>query len=68
MLINLVLTVCLADAPAQCREETLTFESQGDVAKCMFLAPMEIAKWSGDHPSVNVIRWKCEVPGVEKTL
>lgn len=68
MLINLILTVCLAGAPQQCREETLTFESQGDLRKCMFLAPIEIARWSGDHPLLNVTRWKCEIPGIEKSL
>jgi len=68
MLINLVLTVCLASAPEQCHEETLIFESQGDLMKCMFLAPAEIARWSGDHPAVNVVWWKCKLPGSEQSL
>ncbi len=68
MLINLILTVCLSNSPGQCREETLTFESQGNLAKCMFLAPIEIAKWSDSHPTLNVTRWKCKFPGTDDEI
>jgi hypothetical protein len=67
-LIDLVLTVCLLSNPEQCRVEHLHFESRGSLAQCMFLAPPEIAKWSAEHPSLKVIRWKCEYPGREQEI
>jgi hypothetical protein len=68
MLVNLILTVCLASNAGQCRDETLTFESRGELSKCLFLAPMEIAKWSDEHPQYNVVRWKCAYPNGEESL
>jgi hypothetical protein len=62
-LVDLILTVCLISAPADCRAEKLTFESRGDLMQCMFLAPIEIAKWSEQHPALHVVRWKCASPG-----
>lgn len=64
----LILTVCLAVDPSNCRSEQLTFESRGDLMACMFLAPPEIAIWSEQHPALNVVRWKCAAPGHEMTL
>lgn len=66
-MINLILTVCLAANPSSCRIEQLTFESDGDLRRCMFLAPPEIAKWTEQHPLLNVVKWKCAAPG-EKDL
>ena len=66
--IDLVLTVCLLSNPTSCREERLHFENRGSLHNCMFLAPTEIAKWSGDHPKVKVVRWKCDYPTKDLTL
>jgi hypothetical protein len=67
-LVNLIMTVCLANEPSSCHTEQLTFESGGDLKQCMFLAPPEIAKWTEQHPALNVVRWKCAIPGNEITL
>ena len=61
-LVDLVLTVCLIATPTDCREEHLYFESCGGLLQCTFLAPPEIAKWSGNHPKLKVVRWKCRFP------
>ncbi|MGO4439225.1 hypothetical protein AB4048_15980 [Rhizobium sp. RAF56] len=61
-LIELVLTICLANAPSSCREEYLQFEDTGNLIACMFQAPPEIAKWSEQHPNLRVVRWRCEYP------
>jgi hypothetical protein len=45
-LVDLILTVCLAANPGQCRIEHLHFESHGSLMQCMLRAPTEIAKWS----------------------
>jgi hypothetical protein len=64
--VDLVLTVCLAANAADCREEHLYFESRGDLRQCMFLAQPEIAKWSGQHPHLKVVRWECKYPDKAK--
>lgn len=67
-LIDLVLTVCLAANPAECRIEHIYFESRGSLVQCMFLAPPEIAKWSLEHPALKVVRWKCAFPDKGRSL
>ena len=61
-LVDLVLTVCLVANPNNCRQEHLYFESRGSLIQCIILAPSEIAKWSGYHPALKVVRWKCVFP------
>ncbi|MGE0283139.1 MAG: hypothetical protein AB7P20_21320 [Rhizobiaceae bacterium] len=61
-LVDLILTVCLASTGSNCREEHLYFESRGSLVQCMILAPVEIVKWSKEHPKMKVVRWKCAFP------
>ncbi|TIQ37945.1 MAG: hypothetical protein E5X48_02730 [Mesorhizobium sp.] len=58
-MVDLILTVCLSANPGNCRDEHLYFESRGSLFQCMILAPSEIAKWSQDHPTFKIRRWKC---------
>lgn len=67
-LVDLILTVCLTANPGQCRVEHLHFESHGSLMQCMFLAPTEIAKWSQEHPTLKVKRWKCAFPTHERDI
>jgi hypothetical protein len=67
-MVDLVLTVCLVTNPGHCRVEHLYFENRGSLLQCMFLAPSEIAKWSGEHPALKVVRWKCAFPDTGLTL
>ncbi|MER9134444.1 hypothetical protein [Mesorhizobium sp. M0768] len=67
-MVDLILTVCLSANPGNCRDEHLYFESRGSLFQCMFLAPAEIAKWSQEHPSLRVVRWKCAVPSKERAI
>jgi hypothetical protein len=62
-LIKLILTVCLVADPASCRTEQLLYESDGNLMRCMFLAPPEIAKWTVQHPLLSVVSWKCAPAG-----
>ena len=66
--VDLVLTICLISNPTNCREERLHFENRGSLNNCMFLAPTEIAKWSGEHPKLKVVRWKCDYPSKDLEL
>lgn len=68
LMIDLVLTVCLASNPNECRDEHLYFESRGSLIQCMVLAPAEIAKWSMNHPKHRVTRWKCAFPDKGRTI
>jgi hypothetical protein len=68
VLVDLILTVCLVSNADQCHDETLTFESRGDLTRCMFLAPIEIAKWTGEHPQFNVVRFRCAYPDEGESL
>jgi hypothetical protein len=61
-MVDLILRVCLAAQPSNCRDEHLLFESRGSLFQCMILAPTEIAKWSAQHPALKIIRWKCAAP------
>lgn len=61
-MIDLILTVCLAANPSSCRDEHLYFQSDGSLMSCIWQAPMQIAKWSDEHPAVKVVRWKCSFP------
>ncbi|MER8387759.1 hypothetical protein NKJ46_14585 [Mesorhizobium sp. M0166] len=67
-MVDLILTVCLSTNPGNCRDEHLYFGSRGSLFQCMFLAPAEIAKWSQEHPSLKVVRWKCAVPSKERAI
>jgi len=67
-LVDLILTVCLVNSPGTCRDEHLHFESRGSLMHCMSLAPAEIAKWSTEHPTLKVTRWKCTYPRKEQDI
>jgi hypothetical protein len=67
-MIDLILTVCLSMNPSNCREEHLYFESRGSLLQCMFLAPSEIAKWTQQHPTRKVMRWRCAFPSTERSI
>ena len=64
--IQLVMTVCLVAAPAECEEQRTQFTSQSSVYQCMFEAPLFIAQWTGEHPRWTVIKWRCAPPGSDE--
>lgn len=53
-MLTLVLTVCLASSPSQCREERTPIEA---------VLPIEcaqaMAEWAVQHPWLTVQRWTC---------
>jgi hypothetical protein len=67
-MVDLILTVCLSANPGNCRDEHLYFESRGSLVQCMVLAPSEIAKWSQEHPTLKVRRWKCAFPKKDREI
>jgi hypothetical protein len=67
-MVDLVLTVCLLANPSDCRTQHLFFESRGSLFQCMMLAPTTIARWSGEHPAVKIVRWKCAFPDKRREI
>jgi hypothetical protein len=66
MLIELILTVCLAATGSECRNEHLVLESDGSLYHCMMESPVHIATWMQAHPKWRVMRWKCAPPGTRE--
>ncbi|RWF59277.1 MAG: hypothetical protein EOS50_01050 [Mesorhizobium sp.] len=67
-MVDLILTVCLITNPGNCRDEHLYFESRGSLFQCMMLAPSESAKWSQEHPTLKIKRWKCAFPNKDRAI
>lgn len=57
-MIQLVLTVCLAVAPASCKEERPAFE--GSLLDCTVQGQIVAAQWLAAHPAYTLSRWRCE--------
>ncbi len=64
--VELILTVCTLAQPVACDEQKLIFSSDTrSLAGCMMQAQPLIAQWAGDHPALQVARWRCAAPGSE---
>ncbi len=62
--IELILTVCTLSQPVACGDRKLVFDSDGGSPNgCMMRALPTIARWAGEHPGVEVTRWRCSPPG-----
>ena len=59
-LIELVMVVCLAAFPAECREERPATEI-ASVMACATQGQMVAAQWLSEHPAFTLSRWRCEV-------
>ena len=59
-LIALVMVVCLAASPTECREERPHTEI-ASVMACAAQGQMVAARWLSQHPAFTLSRWRCEV-------
>ncbi len=62
-LVELIVLACTIAAPSTCREEHMVFEMQGSLRGCMMQAQPYLAQWVGEHPSLHIMRWRCDWPG-----
>jgi len=64
-MIDLVLIVCLANAPQQCKDVYLSqAEEFFSPLQCMMQGQPHIARWIGDNPPIwTVKRWYCSPAG-----
>ncbi len=63
--IDLIVVVCSVTNPNICREEHLMFQTLGSLNACAMQAQPYLAQWIGEHPSLHVVRWRCEWPDAE---
>ncbi|RAI56120.1 hypothetical protein DOO78_22455 [Roseicella frigidaeris] len=54
------MVVCLAAAPAQCREERPILAALSMMA-CATQGQMVAARWLSEHPAFTLSRWRCEL-------
>lgn len=65
----LVVSVCMIDQPARCKDVTMNFEgSVPSQSRCMMGGQMEMAKWAGEHPNWVIRKWRCEPAGEHADL
>lgn len=64
-MIELVLSICLVENPALCREENLQYVAESlTPLQCVMGAQPEIAKWAERHPRWQVKRWSCHAASI----
>jgi len=64
-MIELVLSVCLIQAPATCKDVKLSYMADRVTPQqCMMYGQSEIAKWTEGHPKWRVKKWSCGRAGV----
>jgi hypothetical protein len=64
-LVDLIVLVCSVATPSVCREEHLLLQTQGSLDGCMVQAQPYLAQWIGDHPDLQIARWRCAWPESE---
>ena len=63
-MIELVVSVCLLDDPARCKDVSLVSAEEGMTSMaCMMVAQPEIAQWSEGHPKWQIKSWTCRRAG-----
>ncbi|MBK1662478.1 hypothetical protein [Paracraurococcus ruber] len=60
LVIELVMVVCLAASPTECREERPVAEI-GSVMACTTKAQIIAARWLAQHPAFTLSRVRCQV-------
>lgn len=63
--IDLIVLVCAISNPSACREEHILFQSAGSLESCMMRAQPYLAQWAGEHPALQIRRWRCAWPETE---
>ncbi|MCB1520645.1 MAG: hypothetical protein KDJ37_08720 [Hyphomicrobiaceae bacterium] len=59
-MIELILSVCLAAAPATCKDVRLSYMAETVTPHaCNLYGQSEIARWLEAHPKWRPVRWGC---------
>ena len=63
-MIELIVAVCMIDAPERCKDVTLTFEAENvTMRQCMANGQIALAGWIGEHPNWTIQKWSCNTVG-----
>lgn len=63
-MIELLVSVCLIDDPARCKDVRLSYLAEGlSPYQCVMSGQAEIAKWSEGHPKWRIAKWRCQTAG-----
>jgi hypothetical protein len=65
--IALILSTCLVNDPAVCRDHKIVLSSQITPFQCMNSAMPHVAQWSEEHPQWRIVRWRCR-PATEQDI
>ncbi len=58
-MIELVFVACLSTAPAQCREQHLTYADLS-LMGCVMGAQGALAEWKASRPDWRIAKWSCQ--------
>jgi hypothetical protein len=61
-MIELVFVACLAAAPAQCQERSLSYADLS-LMTCMMGAQGALAEWKAQQPAWRISKWSCQIAG-----
>lgn len=68
-MLSLIFTACLATDASRCKTDKIDiFDENVTVRQCLMMAPMELARWAGDHPNFVIRKWTCGRPGESQNL
>lgn len=64
-MIELLFVTCMASAPDQCQDRSLSFMDMG-LMTCMVHGQGALAEWLETHPKEKVQEWKCRPAGLRQ--
>jgi hypothetical protein len=66
-MMTIILSACLVSSPGECRDFRLPLDGDMTALSCTMKAPPYFAKWMDEHPSWQVMRWKCQPATISET-
>jgi hypothetical protein len=58
-MLAIVLSACLANQPAVCRDYKIPINEGIDAMRCTTDAPPYFAQWAEEHPGWKIRSWRC---------
>jgi hypothetical protein len=66
-MLTIVISACLAQAPATCKDYRIPLEDGETATSCMMHAPPHLAKWADEHPNLIIAKFVCR-PSTDKDI
>ena len=58
-MIAIIVSACLANAPASCKSYRIPLDEGIDANSCMMHAPPHLARWAEQHPGLVITKFEC---------